>query len=262
MPVTGLPYGLEIILEQLIMKDDMQSWQIYEQKNGAVCVKLRFTGKPKSDANQSCMEQSHTMASYRKISDKQMARNRKRAQEFKNKDVIIADHGDGVTTRSKSKKEEDIEQPRGLDIVTGMINDPHSILSSPPSMEHSTINNSFTPVTSHVNTCSTPCDNSDSLPQDSTSCKSDNSDDHVTPTIPRSDKLNIPTCDMSSAQSDQQQSTDFPIVCHYLKNGRPHGDQFYPCKGCGVFICTFCLMAAGCHRECRFKQIDRTKSYK
>ena len=56
-----------------------------------------------------------------------MARNKKRPEEYKNKDTRICD---GITTWGESKKQEDIEHPRNSDISSDMIG-PVSIESSP-----------------------------------------------------------------------------------------------------------------------------------
>ena len=44
-PVMGLPNTLEYLLETLSVKDSVRSWQIYEERNGSVTVKIRFNGQ-------------------------------------------------------------------------------------------------------------------------------------------------------------------------------------------------------------------------
>ncbi len=98
MPVVDLPYSLGILLEQLQSKGTMSSWQIFQEKSGSVCVKLRFD----CSADQSTMDNSEPV-SYKKKSKKQSDRDMRRAQVF---------NRNGVTTRSKSGTIGEVEIPR------------------------------------------------------------------------------------------------------------------------------------------------------
>lgn len=90
-------------MEQLQAKGELQSWQIFQEKTGSVCVKLRFecNGDKKSDVDIS------EPVSYKRKSKKQMDRDAKRASKF---------HRDDIITRSKSEfsnQDKVVELPRG-----------------------------------------------------------------------------------------------------------------------------------------------------
>lgn len=95
----GLPYGLEIILEQLSAKGTVSSWQIFEEKSGAICAKIRF----ECDQGDHSSVDNIPNVSYKKKSKRQMDRDQKRAMDY---------NKNGVTTRSKSRKHLDSELPR------------------------------------------------------------------------------------------------------------------------------------------------------
>ena len=42
MPVEGLPKTLEILLSSLLQENNMQSWQIFQEKSGSIMLKVRF----------------------------------------------------------------------------------------------------------------------------------------------------------------------------------------------------------------------------
>ena len=110
MPVLGLPYALEIMMQQLQAKGTLSSWQIYEEKSGSVCVKVRFDCH---DSNQSTMENTLPVT-YKRKNEKQIHRDKKRAEIYSQK---------GMTTRSQTRMS-DVEQPRGsLDYLDGETHD-------------------------------------------------------------------------------------------------------------------------------------------
>ena len=110
MPVVGLPYALEIMVQQLQAKGTLSSWQIYEEKSGSVCVKVRFDCH---DSNQSTMENTLPVT-YKRKNEKQIHRDKKRAEIYSQK---------GMTTRSQTRMS-DVEQPRGsLDNLDGETHD-------------------------------------------------------------------------------------------------------------------------------------------
>ena len=114
MPVTGLPNTLEILLEALLGENSLTSWNIFNEKNGTTCVKLRFTGQPLTLKSQSTVKPT----SYRKVSDKQTLRNKQRAATFRKESDNL--DSDGIMTRSKRKEIADIEKPRHSDSVAGI----------------------------------------------------------------------------------------------------------------------------------------------
>ena len=91
-------------MDQLQAKGVLMSWQIYEEKSGSVCVKLRYDCHESDD--QSSMN-TVQQVSYKKKTQKQMDRDFKRAQEFQDK---------GVSTRSRTKAQSEIENPRSSSV--------------------------------------------------------------------------------------------------------------------------------------------------
>lgn len=112
MPVTGFPFNLEIMMEQLHAKGTLLSWQIFEEKSGSVCVKLRYECHDGNQSSEHCVKP----ISYKKKSQKQIERDSKRAEKF---------HQDGVKTRSKSRILPEIEIPRQDSSSYSETIDPH-----------------------------------------------------------------------------------------------------------------------------------------
>ena len=83
MPGQGLPYALEIILQQFQVNGSLTNWNIYEEKSGSVCVKIRYQFH---GGDQSCMD-SDLPVSYKRKNQKQMERDRKRARVFSDKGI-------------------------------------------------------------------------------------------------------------------------------------------------------------------------------
>ena len=142
MPVLGMPYSLQMLLEQLQEKGTMSSWQIYEEKSGNVCVKLRF----ECSGDQPSMDNIKTV-SYKKKSQKQMDRDLKRAQNFEK---------GGVTTRSQNCKSQSlpaVELPRDYLHSETMSDLGSMACSTPAQVEHVGVRspvNHDSPVTTHL----------------------------------------------------------------------------------------------------------------
>jgi hypothetical protein len=71
--LQGLPHTLEVMLMQLVCNNQLNGWNIFENRHGHICMNIRFV-----------VGESHVgsvPASYRKISPRQAARNTRRVQE-------------------------------------------------------------------------------------------------------------------------------------------------------------------------------------
>ncbi len=263
MPVNGLPCGLEMLLEQLNKQDVLQSWQIYEQRNGSICVKLRYSGKPSHDGDHSGVTDMERpqQASYKRISEKQTLRNKSRAEQFQSTKKAKCD---GVTTRSKTRHEDGIECPRGQEDSpsTGMECDLNclSLINTPETVDYAGSITSHTPLlspsTSELLACSSAEERVDNI--------------HLTPEPPKPPKPDTSSSTIKDSSLNQQNIHDITNSskqtkreCHYISNGRNHSSEYYKCKACKVYICTSCTMSPVLHKDC-FKgtKIDRKKTYR
>ncbi len=104
MPVKDLPKTLEDLLETLLAKKTLASWQIYDEKSGKIVVKLRFSEACSSGGT----TERHGQISYKRKSQKQIVRDAQRTAKWR-------DNVENVRiTRSMAQKQNmDIEQPRG-----------------------------------------------------------------------------------------------------------------------------------------------------
>ena len=74
MPITGLPLVLENILESVLGSYELRNWNIFNEKNGNVSIKLRFWNKGEGQINV-----QEDIVSYRRKSSSQINRDRQRA---------------------------------------------------------------------------------------------------------------------------------------------------------------------------------------
>ena len=138
MPVSGYPFSLEIMLEQLNTKGTLSSWTIYEDKSGSVCVRLRYVC---NGGKQSTMDKVPKI-SYKKKTQKQTDRDYQRSQTH---------NLNGVKTRSKARTESDVEVPRSdSQKLLGETTDPHIACDTPVQVEQSLLVNHDTPVMPHI----------------------------------------------------------------------------------------------------------------
>lgn len=113
MPVEGLPVILEKLMESLLGNSGIQGWQIYPEKFGNICMKIRF-----SNVNMSTHDQTHA---YRRKSPSQTRRDKHRADTWSTRPLLPATSDDppppmGVKTRHmvavERRQAEEPEQPR------------------------------------------------------------------------------------------------------------------------------------------------------
>lgn len=98
--LPGVPNILRIMLEQLSSKNNVQGWNVYENKSGFVCLNIRFDVEGGSASRDIHTDLLRTQ--YRKVSPKQQLRNLKRGQA----------HKQTVVTRSMTDRSGEIEQAR------------------------------------------------------------------------------------------------------------------------------------------------------
>ena len=109
MPVSGVPKCLEALMGTLFGSMNVQGWQIYkENRSENVTLRIRF-----SDHNGGLSE-GVTPCSYKKKSNTQASRDRKRAMDFKSKTDC------GVKTRSMMRS---TEKPRSTVLNSDIISD-------------------------------------------------------------------------------------------------------------------------------------------
>lgn len=97
-----LPKILENLLETLLAKNQVNNWNIYQENNGTVTVKIRIGGH--NGGLSSGALNKGNQVSYKKKSYKQCQRDKNRAEQNNNKQ--------GVITRSMSQIDSGIEQKR------------------------------------------------------------------------------------------------------------------------------------------------------
>jgi len=127
--ISGLPKVLKIMLAQLVAKNTISGWSIYENRGGFVCMNIRFSVEDNvecvDNADSGSTQQPYTnnqTIQYRKVSPKQQARNVKRVQDF-NKPMV---------TRSKSvvrNNDNEIEHGRDIDNICDISNENLSSVS-------------------------------------------------------------------------------------------------------------------------------------
>ena len=100
-----LPKSLSILIETLVAHNEISPWNIYQNQDNATCVTIRFSGLSH--------DRLMSPTKYRKISDKQMSRNRKRIEKFQSKFVSV-DHNK-VNTENESKCEINTSKKRKID---------------------------------------------------------------------------------------------------------------------------------------------------
>ena len=98
----GLPNVLEKLLDTLSGTNEVRTWNIFQDKNGTVVVKIRFSGQDGSSGS----GVGQLPVSYKRKSTKQMQRDSDRAKQ----------HSQGMQTRSRTKMQGDIENARSGDI--------------------------------------------------------------------------------------------------------------------------------------------------
>ena len=103
-----LPKSLSILIETLVAHNEISSWNIYQNQDNATCVTIRFSGLSH--------DKHMSPAKYRKISDKQMSRNRKRMEKFQSKFAPV-DH-DKVNIDNESNCEINTSKKRKMDYTS------------------------------------------------------------------------------------------------------------------------------------------------
>ena len=86
-----IPKTLKLLMGQIFVTNMLNSWSIYENKDGFVVINIRFN----QNTEHVTPDQS---ISYRRISAKQMNRNKQRTQSHQNHNV------DSPTTQTKKRK--------------------------------------------------------------------------------------------------------------------------------------------------------------
>ena len=126
--MTGLPKTLETLLGSLLDTHNLQSWSIYNEKNGGCCLKIKW--KPphqESDIVQGTSSKPLTQK-FKKKSPSSVKRDNLRS----------SDHHSGMMTRSRTKKldrNDTIEEPRCEQVSdANFIQSPISIESSTPNV--------------------------------------------------------------------------------------------------------------------------------
>ncbi len=122
MPASGIPKGLEALMGTLFETLSLQGWQIFQDKYENVILKIRFT-----DHNGG-LPDDVTPCSYKKKSNTQQNRDRKRAKDFKRK---VGDYG--IKTRSMTKS---VEKPRSTMLVDNIVSDSQPLLQFNDSQNH------------------------------------------------------------------------------------------------------------------------------
>ena len=94
------------MLQQLVSQNTLHGWNIFEDRNGYVCLNIRFTMKSIGTVSNNEAQSSVCGTQYRKVSPKQQARNNKRVQAYNESRI----------TRSKVNNDQQKENLRNNDI--------------------------------------------------------------------------------------------------------------------------------------------------
>ncbi len=266
-----LPKCLKDLLATLMENNTLRSWQIYGEKVG-VTLKIRFGGHNNGSQDE---PGNGTKVCFTKKSPARMKRDNQRIQEKR-------------VTRSKSKElaAENVELPRnggegGMEnshdisqvSQTGILSPVHV----PDPVNHGTPNSPSLHIDQPVSPPQMSEHNSTQnhmdLSLENILIKEDSVSEPNTPhQLDRSFQLCVPPNCLPNvdnhdnrlschSDSDVDGTDSDGHECHYSHNGRRHDSKLHKCLGCGTYICVFCLMAAKCHKECKKKRIDRSKTY-
>ena len=106
MPVSGLPNALEFLLESILDKSGLKSWNIFDDK-GFVIVKLRFSNimPPCSNIHEDITEISESSpfrpATFKRKSARMTERDRFRSNEHKQRRIGTRSQTAGVIALSR-----------------------------------------------------------------------------------------------------------------------------------------------------------------
>ena len=111
MPVFGLPTCLERILNPTIGSEILKGWNLYQEKYGSICVKLRFTSSDNGCSDIQGIEEhkggtksapTFQTSVFKRKSSKTCARDKQRIENWRARSTAKSCN-QGAITRSKSK---------------------------------------------------------------------------------------------------------------------------------------------------------------
>ena len=261
MPVQGCCKSLEIQLDALFANDSLKSWQIYEEKNGCVTVKLRFNGHHIGQNGLNIATGGEVK--YRRKSEQQVVRDRKRAESFKN--------SHGVVTRSRSRVSEcpSAEKPRNCNsfhstpvLPTDLLDVTQQCSDLNPLAPDFNLNDPNSPDNVLVSPGSHA---SPEPPINNTTVDPEHHKSPITVDCKQSLEMNdttISACDIKSASesnSDSDCEDDvlpdgcYNSLCAYGGGGNGNYMDIYRCTKCKVFyVCSKCKREGGHQKHSRY----------
>ena len=100
--IPGIPNVLNIMFRQLVSQNTLHGWNIFEDRNGYVCLNIRFTMESIGTVGNNKAQSDILGTQYKRVSPKQQARNTQRVQAYT----------DSRITRSRSNIGNQIENLR------------------------------------------------------------------------------------------------------------------------------------------------------
>lgn len=251
MPVTGLHKNLEILLEAVISKSTLKSWQVYDERGG-VTFKIRFEGVDNG------RDSPKISACFSKKPPAKTKRDRLRSQISSN---------EGRMTRSKAK--EDIADKSDIEILRdsdtsgkpslpdiGHVQSPVSVHSDLDSSvpEHLAGPNPHTPV------CSTPLTAMAIHNIDTTQITTEPCVLNQDPSSSSEEEQCINNSHSNHSNSEDISANAIKIdtkisKCHFLGEKRGnHGANLYKavCMKCNITICYDCLLSGKHSEHCAY----------
>ena len=234
--MSGLPLALEALIGSLLDTMQIKSWSIFNEQNGACCLKVRWIPPNHDSVPASANTQKAPVVKYKKKSPAAVTRDTKRSMDY---------HQDRVQTRSKSRitLDSDKEQARSLDTE-----DIQATVQSPILVE------SVTPASS----MDSPIISVEGGASELVKC------DLFQGEIPVSGSENNLTCKDSVKDSEQLiassnmpsdinseivppcqvcQCYSHPTIRHSIYNPDM---KMYTCSDCDVFVCDGCITRVAC----------------
>ena len=238
--MSGFPLALEALMGSLLETMQIKSWSIFNEQNGACCLKVRWVPPSNDSTSTSDRVQKAPVIKYKKKSPAAVARDNRRSTDY---------HQDRVQTRSRSRiiHDEDKEQARSLDaedfqatVQSPILVDsvtPASSMDSPIISAESGNSESVNCELFHGHNKLSASGSQNNL-TGASSVKEDSLNDSeqlISPDIPPESE-SIPPCHICQCNSH-------PTIRHSLYNSQM---RMYTCSDCNVYVCAGCVNRAAC----------------
>ena len=240
--MSGLPLALEALMGSLLDSMHIKSWSIFNEQNGACCLKVRWVPPNHDSISSGVKVQEKPIIKYKKKSPAAVARDNKRSTDY---------YQDRVQTRSRSRItcDDDKEQVRSLDAedLRATVQSPILVDSSTPASSMDSPILSAESRNSELVTCDLFQGQeklSESRSQNNLTCVNsvkeeylNDSEEVISSNVsPNNDGESIPPCQVCKCYSH-------PTIRHAVYNAQM---KMYSCSDCDVFVCAGCVNRVAC----------------